>query len=321
VKNFILRISAPRISSIASIICAIFIIFFISPSYKSSSGLDVTSNGSNSFASSFTSSFISSGDSDAFQVKLYLESNEASDILRNKYEIESFYLKDSISFFSKFRDPWYQNFHEYLERKINITVDSNSNTLLIDTFAFTPKEAKILNLSLVDLTSDFLNKKARLAAINSRSGKVCELYLANSGLIGLELNELKFESETAINNVNSANQLLESKADSFKEYCLNKMNNSSNISGATDKAIINIPVFELRTINAQASKNIITEIYQDSMGVISEAEYIDVVAEPIDADKSESKLTFFISLIAYIITFLFLISIKIFIRLTDEFTL
>jgi hypothetical protein len=99
------------------------------------------------------------------------------------------------------------------------------------------------------------------------------------------------------------------------------MNNSSNISGATDKAIINIPVFELRTINAQASKNIITEIYQDSMGVISEAEYIDVVAEPIDADKSESKLTFFISLIAYIITFLFLISIKIFIRLTDEFTL
>lgn len=309
-----------KISFVAATIAAIFIIFFTSFVYKSSSALDVTSNSSDSFTPSFASSFISSsGSSDAFQLKLYLESNEASNILRHKYEIESFYVKDSISFFSKFRDSWYEDFHSYLQKKLNITVDSNSNTLEIETFAFSPEEAKILNMSLVDITSNFLNKKARLAAVNSRSGKVCELFMANSGLVGLKLNELEFETQTLAYQANSLNELLLKKADSFKEYCLNELNNRSNIEDSSDSKSLNIPAFELRSINAEASKNIITDIYRDSMSIISEAEYIDVISEPVIADKPESKSTFLMSVIVYVISFIFLITINIFIRLKDEF--
>lgn len=320
-KQFFLNIAVPRISFLSAVVSSIFILSLTSSVYKSSSAIDVSSSGSDSFASSFTSSLISSsGSSDAFQIKLYLESHEASNILREKYEIENFFVKDDISFFSKFRDTWYQNFHEYLEGKLKISVDANSNTLLIETFAFSPKEAKLFNLSLVDITSDFLNKKARLAAINSRSGKICELYLANSGLIGLNINEIEFESKVLFDESNSLNKLLIDKADSFKDYCVNKLNSPSN-SETLSKESLNIPSFELRAVNAEASKNIITEIYQDSIGIISEAEYVDIVAEPVMADKPESKMTILISLIVYAITFIALITIKIFIRLTDEFKL
>jgi len=320
-KQFFLNIAVPRISFLSAVVSSIFILSLTSSVYKSSSAIDVSSSGSDSFASSFTSSLISSsGSSDAFQIKLYLESHEASNILREKYEIENFFVKDDISFFSKFRDTWYQNFHEYLEGKLKISVDANSNTLLIETFAFSPKEAKLFNLSLVDITSDFLNKKARLAAINSRSGKICELYLANSGLIGLNINEIEFESKVLFDESNTLNKLLIDKADSFKDYCVNKLNSPSN-SETRSKESLNIPSFELRAVNAEASKNIITEIYQDSIGIISEAEYVDIVAEPVMADKPESKMTILISLIVYAITFIALITIKIFIRLTDEFKL
>ena len=206
-----------------------------------------------------------------------------------------------------------------MEGKLKISVDANSNTLVLETYAFSPEDAKLFNLSLVDLISDFLTKKARLAAINSRSGKICELYLANSGLIGLNINEIEFESEALLDESSSLNKLLVNKADNFKEYCINKLNNPSVSEGYEES--LNIPAFELRAVNAEASKNIITEIYQDSFGIISESEYIDIVAEPVVADKPESKLTFLISIIVYAITFISLITVKIFIRLTDEFKL
>lgn len=320
-REFFLNIAVPRVSLLSALVSSIFILSLTSSVYKSSSAIDVSSSGSDSFASSFTSSLVSSsGSSDAFQIKLYLESHEASNTLREKYEIENFFVKDDISFFSKFRNTWYQNFHEYLEGKLKISVDANSNTLLIETFAFSPEEAKLFNLSLVDIISDFLNKKARLTAVNSRSGKMCELYLANSGLIGLNINEIEFESRVLFNESSSLNKLLIDKADSFRDYCVNKLNSPSNPE-TPNKESLNIPSFELRAINAEASKNIITEIYQDSIGIISEAEYIDIVAEPVIADKPESKMTILISLIVYAITFIALITIKIFIRLTDEFKL
>ena len=318
-SNFI-NISVSRVSLVIATITVVFIIFFTSFTYKSSSAIDVTSNNSDSFASSFASSFISSsGSSNAFQLKLYLESNEASNILRDKYEIENFYVKDSISYFSKFRDSWYQDFHVYLQKKLNISVDSNSNTLVIETLAFSSEEAKILNLSLVDIISDFLNKKTRLAAAYSRSGSVCELYMADSGLIGLNLNGSQFESQTLVYEASTLNQLLTNKADNFKEYCINKLNNPSNVTGSKDNKSLNIPAFELRSINAEASKNILTQIYEDSMNIISEAKYIDVISEPVLAEKPESKLTFQIFILTYAITLIFLITIKISIRLADEF--
>jgi capsule polysaccharide export protein KpsE/RkpR len=99
-KQFFLNIAVPRISFLSAVVSSIFILSLTSSVYKSSSAIDVSSSGSDSFASSFTSSLISSsGSSDAFQIKLYLESHEASNILREKYEIENFFVKDDISFF------------------------------------------------------------------------------------------------------------------------------------------------------------------------------------------------------------------------------
>jgi len=321
-KNYLLSISILKYSIFAFIGSLVFIIFFTSKVYKSESVIDVNTNQTESFATSITNSFLPSvGTNDAFQVMLYLQSNESSNLLRKEYKVDKFFLKDEISFFSKFRDNRFQNFHNYLTNKISITSDGDSGTLTIATYAFVPQDAKSLNLSLVDITANFFNRKARLAAINSRSGKICELLLTNTSVIDMATNEINnIEPLIEINEVNSLNQLLINKAENFKEYCIRKINDTSKSLYDSNENSLNIPAFELRSINVEAAKNIITQIYEDSLGAISEAEYIDVIVEPVIPDKAESRLAVIISLIIFCITFLTLVAIKICIRLSDEFS-
>tara|TARA_A100001011_G_scaffold339852_1_gene371522 strand:+ start:161 stop:1129 length:969 start_codon:yes stop_codon:yes gene_type:complete len=319
-KAYILNIPVIKFSIYAFLSSFIFITFFTSPVYKSESVIDVSSNQAESFASSFTSSFLPSVSSnDAYQVMLYLESNEASNLLRKEYNIVDFFKRDHVSFFSKYKETRFNNFHEYFKNKLSIKTDGESSTLTISTYAFSPEDAKSFNLSLVDITANFFNRKTRLAAINSRSGKICELFLTNSGVIDLATNDLNIKPLIEINEVNSLNELLINKAENFKDYCINKINSTDDTEALSDQGPLNIPAFEMRSINVEASKNIITKIYEDSMGVISEAEYIDVIVEPVIPDNEESKMAILKALIIFFVTYLLIVTLKISIRLTDEF--
>jgi hypothetical protein len=317
-KTFLLNIPIAKLSFIVAVAALLFITFFITPTYKAESIIDVNNSEEGLTTSSLASSFIQNdASSDAYQVKLYLESNESIDLLKNSYEIDNYFKHENISYFSQYKSER-QNFYKYIENKINIIVDGESDTITIETHAYNRDDAKMFNLSVVDITANFFNRKARLAAINSRSGKICELFLANSGVIGLEIGDLDQEDQIEIDQINSLNDLLIIKAETYRDYCINRINNQTDIE-STNEYSLSIPAFELRTINAGALKNIISALYEDSMGIISEASYIDVIAEPVVADMPESKSSIVISIIVFFFSSLILITIKIFIRLTDEF--
>lgn len=318
-KNYIVNLSISKFVVFAGIISFSFLYFFISPSFKSESILDVSLNEKESISSSLVSSIIpTSGATDSFQVKLFLESEEASRIFRSRVNIENLFQNKEITYFSKFRESRIQTFHDFIQNKFNILVDGDSNTLIIQTNAFSSQDAKNINLHLINMTADFFNKKSKLASSNARSNKICELYSANAGILGVDELDMS-EDYSIVDKSSSANELLVTKAELYKMQCLNQLENSS--SEDTQKLnLLNIPSFELRNINAEASKKIITDLYQKSMDAVSETDYMEIIVEPIEPDQPEKKGALLYSILIMIVTWIVLLGIKIIVRLSDEFS-
>ena len=79
------------------------------------------------------------------------------------------------------------------------------------------------------------------------------------------------------------------------------------------------PSFELRSINADASKKVLTEIYEESLDSFASSNNIKIIAEPILAENQEDKNIFLLSLLAFLSTFVVLVGIRKLIRLNEEF--
>tara|TARA_Y100001934_G_C12261571_1_gene730282 strand:+ start:377 stop:1333 length:957 start_codon:yes stop_codon:yes gene_type:complete len=315
-KKLILTFPIIKISLILSAFVFLFITFFTSPLYKSQSVIDVSLNESESISSSLVDSILpSSGANDAFQVKLFLESYEASSIFRDKLNIEELFVNDAISAFSRFRVNSRKNFHDYFQDKINILVDGDSNTLIIETYAFNPKDAKNINLNLINMTADFFNRKSKLASLNAKSNKICELYSANIGILDLE--GLKTDADFYVDGSQSANDLLVAKAEKYKDECLEQLEEASFENDKIN--FLNIPSFELKNINAEASKRIITDLYQKSMDAVSESDYMEIIVEPMVPDKPEDRRAWLFGILTFILVLICLISLRIIVKLSDEF--
>ena len=105
------------------------------------------------------------------------------------------------------------SFHEYLSNKVKIT-DSDSQAIFLETFAFRPNDALLLNLEIVNMTVNYLNRTARLTSFNSKTNKVCDLYFINSDVLNSEITFL--EDGELPRKVESANELLLTKALNLK---------------------------------------------------------------------------------------------------------
>ena len=94
-KSLISNIALLKATVGAGLITALFITIFITPVYKSKSIIDVSRNETESVSSSIVSSILpSSGSHDAFQVKFYLESQEASDSFRKRVNVLNLFSND-----------------------------------------------------------------------------------------------------------------------------------------------------------------------------------------------------------------------------------
>jgi hypothetical protein len=118
-----------------------------------------------------------------------------------------------------------------------------------------------------------------------------------------------------INDVSSANELLASKARKFQDFCISEFNTNKNIK---NEGLI-IPDFELKSINANATKKIISDIYANSMDAVTEVDYMEIIVEPVLSTTPESKRIIILSLIVYALSTLTLLTLKIMIRLSNEF--
>ena len=314
-KNLILNISIFRLSLFVALLTALFITFFLSPQYKSQSIIDVSSDEAPLVATSLVSSFMGQGGSTlSFQIKSFLESREASKIIENKIDVNEFFASDDVTFFSKYLKRPNNSFHDYLSNKIRITIDNDSQAISLETFAFEPEYALLLNLEIVNMTVDYLNRTARLTSFNSKTNKVCDLYFINSDVLNSEITFL--EDKELPGKVDSANELLLTKALNFKDFCLDNLETDSEIP-LRDTNLF--PSFELRSINADASKKVLTEIYEESLDSFASSNNVKIIAEPIIAENQEDKNIFLLSLLTFLTTFVILIGIRILVRLNEEF--
>lgn len=311
--NYFKNISIFRLALFAFIATTIFLIFFTSPKYKSLSIIDVSTEDESLVSPSFLNNIVSNNSSaESFKIKLFLESEEASSSLKNKIDPNEIFANDKVAYFSKYKN---KNFHEYISSMTHIEVDIDSNALTINTYAFQKEDALKLNLELINMVVNYLNRSARLSSFNSKTNKICDLYLINSDV--LTNDAIFFEDDSLIpKGTNTANDLLLKKALNFKQFC----SKSLNLEAETELIETGLfPSFELNKLNVDASKKVLSQIYEDSIGAFASSNNITIIAEPMIADDHENRNIFLFSLLSFICSYILLLGLKIIARLSDEF--
>lgn len=314
--NLILNIPIFKLSVFLSFLCYLFITFLTSPVFKSTSIIDVSSeNEQISTSSSFLDSFGGTSAKDAFQLKSYLESKEASNFFEQNADIEKIFSNEEIKYLSRYRLNGSTSFHDYFIRKIDITIDADSNSVIISTDAFNASDALYINLELINMASEFFNRKARLSSINSKASKICELYSINSNILNIEPIEYEYD-EKLVEKSESANELLILKSQNYRDFCLENFNSRINSS---ENDLNLFPSFEIKNINAGASKQILADIYNDSLDSITSSNNIQIIAEPVKSDNYESLNRLVYCILVFAISFILLVTLKVVIRLRNEF--
>ena len=124
------------------------------------------------------------------------------------------------------------------------------------------------------------------------------------------------DDDDLVEESKTATELLLSKSIRYKDMCIEKLTNED------DNIMDNIevfPSFELRNINAEASKQVLLEIYDKSLGTISTTSFLKIIAEPVTPIIQEKKNAFLLSLLVFAVSFISILSIKILLRLSDDF--
>ena len=229
------------------------------------------------------------------------------------------FTNEDISYFSRYKKNTL-TFHDYLSSIIEINIDPNSNAVIINAYAFNKEDALKLNLELINMVVNYLNRSARLTSFNSKTNKICDLYFINSDVLNNDA--IFFEDDSIIpNGVTSANELLLRKALNFKQFCSQSFDSENLDSEPQDKFLESdlFPSFELNKLNVTASKKVLSQIYEDSIGAFASSNNIKIIAEPIVAEDYEDRNILLLALLSFICTYILLLGIKIMSRLTDEF--
>ena len=312
--NFIKGLSILHIALLISLSTLIFLILFVTPKYKSSSIIDVSIEDESLVSNSFLNSFVSSGgSSESFKLKLFLESEEASKLLQNSIDVEEIFAHDNISHFSKFRNDI--AFHDYLSSMIEVVIDPDSNAVGINSYAFEKEYALKLNLELINMVVNYLNRTARLTSFNSKTNRICDLYFINSDVLNNDA--IFFEDDSTIpQGASSANELLLRKALNFKQFCSKSLDSETQTQLQESNLF---PSFELNKLNVDASKKVLSQIYEDSIGSFASSNNIQIIAEPMIAEDYENRNILMFSFLSFICSYILLLGLKIISRLADEF--
>ena len=314
-KKFTLKLSIFNFSILISLIGIIFMTTMRSYEFKAESIFEVSSEEVEIASQGLLGSFIGPSSNNANIVKSFLESREASSLFKESLDINKIFSNGNIAYFSRYGSLfWDQSFHSYYRDKVKIIIDTETNAVIVQTFAFTQEDSLRINLEIINMASDFLDRTTRLASFNAKTQRVCDLYYVNTDIF--ENNGITFDpDESIISESTSANELLLQKAIDFQNFCIQMLNkkqeSSSNSLGI-------FPLYEIKSINAEASKKILLEIFEDSMNSVSASNQLRIIAEPILPELPESKKLFLYTLLIFLSSTIVLLSLRILIRLTDE---
>lgn len=133
------------------------------------------------FANLIQTTGISAGQEQSNQVIDYVRSRSALQALSKEVSLSNIYSNENADFFSRFPKPWQENaredLHDYYREKVVIDRDTDTGLVVLRTTAFDPKDAAVINESLLRQSETLvneLNERARRSAISESEGRVSE---------------------------------------------------------------------------------------------------------------------------------------------------
>lgn len=307
-------------SIFTSILYILLFSFYTSPKFNSESIISVSSGDQVSVSSAlgFVNNLLGSGiDQSIGDLKAYLESDDAILDIKKVLDIEKIYSNSDIDFFSRYRPDSFGDLKSYLNNAISLKADTSGN-LIITTSAFKPEDAYKVNLSLIMLSSNYFDRRQALSSKLSTQKYLCQFQLSKNGFPEIETNNL-FEKDLSpiaskidIDKFTSAHEMLMKKAEAYTELC------NPSLLNQTSKATA-IPEKTLRDLNNDTIKQIIGNIYSNSISAITMSDAIEILAEPTVSQKSERKHIILNTFLIFIFSILFFTTLRIIFKLRDDY--
>ena len=145
-----------------TIVLAIYYGFIASDVYTSESKFVIRSPNQRSVSGMVLQNigFNASSD-DSYLVRDYLSSRDAVQNLKAKLDIQTKYSAKSVDVVSRFgtiKEPTFENFYEYFNKKIKVVYDPASSISSLQIEAYTAKDAQNINEELLKMSEEVINR-------------------------------------------------------------------------------------------------------------------------------------------------------------------
>lgn len=316
-KNFITNIPVLTSSFFISILSILFIFFFTSPQYKSEAVIEISSNQSESMSFGFLDG-ISNGSQELYQAQIFLESSEAINLFSKRVDIDKIYSNKNIKYLSRFSKEGNITLQKYLSKQIKTTINPESSSITISSFAFNSNDSRVAALELIRIFSDFIETKAKVAAMLKLQYLTCDLFFSKDQLQASKLNNnYNYETDKSTIVYNSARDVLLEKARKDKEICINQLNDKDyEFDTGLDKLL---PKSVINNLQSNFSKNILESYYSNSANLLSQHAGIEIISEPQVPQKSESRNFLLYFIVIYLVAVIIIMGVKVMINLAEEF--
>ena len=304
--KFKLLIQMPNISISLLVGLAVFAFseFFYSDEWQSTMIISV--NDSESHAESLAEINLNpftQTDGNSLKIESFLMSNEGiASILEYAKKIggEDLLTPNKLDLLKIFKEE-----SQVLRSLISIKKIEGSNMLEISSRAFDANSARIINLSIINLSINFFGIQKNLKSQLNYANNVCILKLlvenltTDSDISILSMNELKN------NQMIGSREMLRNVYEKYAENCTSKNNN--NIEGSK---LASLPSGLLDSLDASFRSQLIQEIYRDYNQNLQQRNIVEIIADPDLPLNEVPKRSFILMIVAILICSLSFISIK-----------
>lgn len=141
--------------------------FVASDQYVSESRFVIKSPGQrqsqySSLANLIQTTGLTTGQEQANEVLEYIHSRNALEALQKRIDLRAKFMSSQIDWLSRFPAPWdedaFEDLFKYYGKAVIARIDSETGVVVLETKAFSPKDAHDLNASLLMLSEDLVNR-------------------------------------------------------------------------------------------------------------------------------------------------------------------
>jgi len=314
-ENLMKFISSPlRVALLITFLAIFCLVFFVDNKYKSSSIINITDlETSPNIQNSIISSFVTDSPESLYQLKDFFESENGFNELNNLIDFNELYGNGSIKYFSRLGTFYNSDPEKYYKKMVTFSILTDSSSIIINSYGFDPENSYRLNLVLINIASEFFDRRDRLAASIALAKKRCELKISESQ----DINEVTIYNQNQkidFDSFDSAYTMIYEKSKQFYQSCI-------DYDVIDDPLSLKLPKSTLIDVKSYTSQQLIGEIFDSKMDSLTITDKISIVAEPQKPTLPEDKRVLVISTIVFLFSYITMITIWIIAKLKEEFSL